>query len=199
MRKMRTWRRSGQSCWLAHTCVFATGYQLLLCFSDKKRKQECTVEQRVCRLHLFFQKKKKGKEETFWDTRNVSAETNQRADTTNREPHFYALLLKAEVSSYSSTSWITVELEACDGFTYSVCKRCPPLGSCRHGCSANMTFKSCFVEQSRLAHTAVPSLRVPGRINLIEHVLNWINHNLHVGAPGLLNRLEYHAAKYLAI
>jgi len=62
-----------------------------------------------------------------------------------------------------------------------------------------MTFKSCFVEQSILAHTAVRSLRVPCRIKLIEHGLNWINRILHVGAEGLLNRLEYDAAKYFAI
>lgn len=54
---------------------------------------------------------------------------------------------------------------------------------CRHGGSENMTFKSCFVEQSILAHTAVPSLRVPCRIRLIEHGLNWINHILHAGEP----------------
>lgn len=62
-----------------------------------------------------------------------------------------------------------------------------------------MTFKSCFVEQSILAHTAVSSLRVPCRIRLIEHGLNWINHILHAGAQGLLNRLDCDAAKYLAI
>lgn len=62
-----------------------------------------------------------------------------------------------------------------------------------------MTFKSCFVEQSIPAHTAVPSLRVPCRIRLIEHGLNWINHILHTGAQGPLNRLEYEVAKYLAV
>lgn len=49
-----------------------------------------------------------------------------------------------------------------------------------------MTFKSCFVEQSILAHTAVLGLRVPCRISLIEHGLNWINHISHVGAQGPL-------------
>lgn len=63
----------------------------------------------------------------------------------------------------------------------------------------NMTFKSCFVEQSILAHTAVPSLRVPCRIRLIEHGLNWINRILHAGAQGPLNRLDYEAAKSLSI
>lgn len=62
-----------------------------------------------------------------------------------------------------------------------------------------MTFKSCFVEQSLLAHTAVPSLCVPCRIRLIEHGLNWINHILRAGAQALLNRLEYEVAKYLAV
>lgn len=56
-----------------------------------------------------------------------------------------------------------------------------------------MTFKSCFVEQSILAHTAVPSVHVPCRISLIEHGLNWINHILHVGAQGPLNGLDYEA------
>lgn len=62
-----------------------------------------------------------------------------------------------------------------------------------------MTFKTCFVEQSILAHTAVPSLHVPSRIRLIEHGLNWINHILHAGTQGPLNRLDYKAAKYLAV
>lgn len=55
----------------------------------------------------------------------------------------------------------------------------------------NMTFKSCFVEQSVPAHIAVPSLRVLCRIRLIEHGLNWINHILHTGAQGPLNCLEF--------
>lgn len=48
----------------------------------------------------------------------------------------------------------------------------------------NMTFKSCFVEQSILAHIAVPSLCVLCRIRLIEHGLNWINRILHAGTQG---------------
>lgn len=62
-----------------------------------------------------------------------------------------------------------------------------------------MTFKSCFVEQSILAHSAVPSLHVPSRIRLIKHDLNWIYHILHAGAQGPLNHLDYKAAKYLAV
>lgn len=62
-----------------------------------------------------------------------------------------------------------------------------------------MTFKSCFVEQSIPAHTAVPSLRVLCRIRLIEHSLNWINHILHAGAQAPLNRLEYEVAKHLGV
>lgn len=62
-----------------------------------------------------------------------------------------------------------------------------------------MTFKSCFVEQSSLAHIAVPSLHVPCRIRLNEHGLNWINHIMRAGAKCMLNRLEYKVAKYLAI
>lgn len=62
-----------------------------------------------------------------------------------------------------------------------------------------MTFKSCYVEHSILAHTAVRSVCVPCRIRLIEHGLNWINYILHAGIQSPLNRLDYEAAKYLAI
>lgn len=68
-----------------------------------------------------------------------------------------------------------------------------------HGGSENMTFKSCFVEQSSRAHVAVLSLHVPCRIRLIEHGLNWINHILQAGAKCMLNRLEYEVAKYLVL
>lgn len=76
-------------------------------------------------------------------------------------------------------------------FLQIICKRCPLTRYHRCGRSKNMTFKSCFVEQSIPAHTAEPSHHVPSRIRLIEHSLNWINHILHAGAqapvksPGL--------------
>lgn len=48
-------------------------------------------------------------------------------------------------------------------------------------------------------HTLQYPACVPCRIRLIEHGLNWINHILHAGAQGLLNRLEYEVAKHLGI
>lgn len=59
----------------------------------------------------------------------------------------------------------------------------------------NMTFKAALLSNSFLHTLQCRSSSVPCRFRLIEHGLNWINHILHVGALGLLNLLEYDAAK----